>query len=149
MEKLENPSRAFGADPRHLAEVGDRSPLDLLQGSEMMQQRALTRRPDPGDFLQACLADILLAQLAVRADHKTMRLVAQPLDEIQHGIARLKFYGLAAGHEPGLASGIAVRHLGHRQQRYLRQPKTVENLLDRVELAAAAVDDHEVRPLRK
>ena len=38
VEKLENLAGAFGADPRNLAEVGDRGPLDLLQGSEMMQQ---------------------------------------------------------------------------------------------------------------
>src|SRR4051794_29190258 len=91
VEKFENPARAFGADARHLAQVGDGGALDLLQRSEMMQQRALARRPDARNFLQAGLADVLLAQLAVRADHKTMRLVAQPLDEIQHRIARFQF----------------------------------------------------------
>src|ERR1043166_1201910 len=91
VEKFEDPARAFGADARHLAEVGDRSALDFLQRSEMVQQRALARRPDAGDFLQAGLADILLAQLAMRADHKAMRLVAQPLDKIQHRITRLHF----------------------------------------------------------
>ena len=38
MEELENLARAFGADAGNLAEIGDRRPLDLLQGSEMMQQ---------------------------------------------------------------------------------------------------------------
>src|SRR3954468_3346224 len=76
VEKFENPARAFGANPRHLAEVGDGSALDLLQRSEMVQQRPLARRSDAGNFLQSGLADILLAQLAVRADHKTMGLVA-------------------------------------------------------------------------
>src|ERR1043165_6776182 len=117
VEKLENPAGAFGADAGHLAEVGDGSPLDLLQGSEMMQQRALARRPDAGDFLQARLADILLAQLAVRADHKAMRLVAQPLDEIQHRIARLQFDRLAGLHEQRLSAGRGARFLRYRPQR--------------------------------
>src|SRR6266850_6373289 len=95
VEKLENLARAFGADAGNLAEVGDRGPLDFLQGSEMMQQGAFARRSDAGNFLQTRLADVLLAQLAVRADHKAMRLVAQPLDEIQHGVARLKLERLA------------------------------------------------------
>src|SRR3954462_9259860 len=148
MEKLENLAGTFGADAGNLAEVGDRGPLDFLQGSEVMQQGTLARWPDAGNFLQPGLADVLLAKLAMRADHKAMRLVAQPLDEIQHGIARLELYGLAAMHEQGLAPRVAVRPLGHRQQLTLGQSKASENLLHRVELAAAPVDDHEVRPLR-
>src|SRR4051812_25108651 len=111
VEKIENAACAFGADARHLAEVGDGSALDFLQRSEMMQQRPLARRADARDFLQAGLADVLLAQLAVRADHKAVRLVAQPLDEIQHRIARPEFDRLAAGHEQGLPPGVAVRPL--------------------------------------
>jgi hypothetical protein len=38
VEELENLTRAFRADAGNLAEIGDRRPLDLLQGSEMMQQ---------------------------------------------------------------------------------------------------------------
>ena len=45
----------------------------------MAQQRALAGRADAGDFLQAGLADVLLAPRAVRADRETVRLVAQPL----------------------------------------------------------------------
>src|ERR1700761_7528323 len=73
---LENLAGAFGADARNLAEVGDRGPLDLLQRSEMVQQGPLGGRADAGDFLQAGFADVLLAQLAVRADHEAMGLVA-------------------------------------------------------------------------
>ncbi len=38
MEKLENLAGAFGADAGNLAEVCNRSPLDLLQRPEVMQQ---------------------------------------------------------------------------------------------------------------
>src|ERR1700739_3591868 len=65
VEKLEDLPRTLGADARNLAEVGDRGPLDLLQGAEMMQQGALAGGTDAGDFLQACLSDVLGAPLAV------------------------------------------------------------------------------------
>ena len=90
MEKIEDLAGAFGADARNHAEIGDRGALDLLQRSEMVQQRALARRADARNFLQTGLADVLLAQLAMRADDEAMRLVAQPLDEIEHGVARLE-----------------------------------------------------------
>src|SRR6202012_268259 len=101
MEKLENLACALGADARNLAEVGDRGPLDLLQRAEMEQQRPLARRPDAGTLLQAALADVLLPELAVRADHEPVGLVAQPLDEIQHGVARLVLDRLAVGQKQG------------------------------------------------
>ena len=47
MEKLEDLAGAFGADARNLAEVGDRGPLDFLQGPEMVQQGAFA---GPGGF---------------------------------------------------------------------------------------------------
>src|SRR6266536_1702975 len=103
VEKLENLAGTLRAHPGNLAEVGDRGPLDLLQRSEVVQKRTLPRRSDAGDFLQAGLADVLFAQLAVRADHEAVRLVAQPLDEIQNGVARLELDRLAARHEQGFA----------------------------------------------
>src|SRR5260370_35697007 len=83
VEKLENLARAFRADPGNLAEIGDRSPLDLLQRYEMGQQGTFARRPDPGDFLKPRFATVLFAQLAVRRDPEPMRLLAQPLNKIQ------------------------------------------------------------------
>src|SRR6185312_471669 len=149
VEKLENLAGALGGHPRNLAKVGDRGPLDLLQGAEMVQESAFARRSDAGNLLQARFADVLLAQLAVRADHETMRLVAQPLDEIQHGIARLELDRLALGQEQRLAAGIAVRPLCHPEQRDFGHAEPVQDFLGGVELAAPAIDDHEVGPLRE
>src|SRR5450755_3115479 len=149
MEEFENLARALGADAGNLSEVGDRRPLDLLQSSEMHQQRALAGGADTWNFLQAGLADVLLAQLAMRADHEAMRLVAHSLDEIQHGIARLELDRLAIRHEQGFTPGVALGAFGDGKQRHLRQPEAFEYLADGIELAAAAVDDDEVGPLRK
>src|SRR5882757_1688255 len=123
MEKLKNLARAFRTDPGNLA--------------------------DAGDFLQPRFTNVLFAQLAVRADHETMRLVAQPLNKVQHRVARLQLDRLLVRHEQGFAAGVAVRALGDRQQLHLRQPEPVEYLLDGVELAAAAIDDDKIGPLWK
>ena len=53
-----------------------------------MQQRAFARRSDAGDLLQAGLAHVARATRPVRADGETMGLIAQPLDEIEHRVAR-------------------------------------------------------------
>ena len=88
VEEIVDLARGLGVDAGHLGEIGGGGALDRLERAEMLQQRALARRADAGDFLQAGLADVALAPRAVRADREAMRLVAQPLDEIEHRIAR-------------------------------------------------------------
>ena len=83
VEIVINSARGIGVDAGNLGQIGERGPLDRLQRAEMMKQRALSRRPDAGDFLQAALADVALSPRAVRADGESVRLVAQPLDEIE------------------------------------------------------------------
>ena len=64
VEEIVDLARGFGVDAGNMRKIGERGALDRLQGAEMLQQRALARRADAGDFLQAGLADILLAPLA-------------------------------------------------------------------------------------
>src|SRR5215813_2969181 len=116
MEKLKNFPRTLGTHARNLAKICHRRSLNLLQGSEVMQKCTFARRPDAGNFLQSGLADILGAPLAVRADHESVRLVSQTLDEIQYRIARLELDRLAVRQEQGFASCIAVDALGDRHQ---------------------------------
>src|SRR5437588_712654 len=86
MKEIVDLTRGVGADPRNLGEVGKGGALDRLQRAKMMQQCALPRRPDAGNFLQARLADIAFAARAMRADGEAVGLVAQPLDEIEQRI---------------------------------------------------------------
>src|SRR5271170_4336260 len=86
-EFVDAPGR-FSADTIDLHQVGDGGPLDCLEGTEVMQQRPLPRWADARDFLQAGLAQVAHAARPMRTDRKTMRLVAQPLDEIKHRITR-------------------------------------------------------------
>src|SRR5665811_1792388 len=99
----------------------------------MAQQRALAGRPDARNFLQAGLADVLLAPRAVRADGEAVRLVAQPLDEIEQRVARRQLERRAAGHEEGLAPGVTVRPLGDGDQRQVGHAQCGERLGRRTE----------------
>src|SRR6516164_2806595 len=108
VEEVVDLARGLGADPGHLGEIGQRRALDRLERPEMVEQRAFAGRADAGDFLQSRLADVAAAPDPVRADGETMRLVAQPLDEIEHGIARLELERLASGQKEGLHPGVAV-----------------------------------------
>src|SRR5215207_1495740 len=112
----------------------------------MMKERALSRRSYAGDFLQAAFANVALAPRAMRADGESVRLVAQPFDEIEQGIARRQPERLAAGDEKSLAAGVAVETLGDRSQRYAFDAERIERLACGIKLALSAIDQHEVRP---
>ena len=63
------------------------------------------------------LADRLGAAGAVGADRETVRLVAQPLQEVEDRVARIERERRPAGHEEALAAGVAVRPLGDADDR--------------------------------
>src|SRR5262245_42838441 len=114
----------------------------------MVQQRPLAGRADAGDFLQAGLADVAPAPDAVRPDCETMRLVALPLHEVEHGIARPELERLASRLEESFEPGVAIRSLGDGDERHVRYAKSRQRLLRGGELPAAAVDDDEIGPGR-
>src|SRR5262249_44709278 len=140
VEEVVDALRGLGADAGHLLEVGERCAFDRLERPEVMQQRTLARRADAGDLLQAGVSNVALALLPMRADREAMRLVAQPLDEIQNRIARRQPERFAAGHVERLAAGVAVGPLGDADQRHTSRAEPGEDLARRVELADAAVD---------
>src|ERR1700733_8024556 len=76
-----------------------------------------------------------------------MRLVAQPLDEIQDRIARRQLERRAAWNKEGFAAGIAVRAFGDGDERNVGT-EAFKRLARRRELALAAVDEDKVRPGR-
>src|ERR1700689_4204370 len=145
VEELVNPPRRFGADAFDLHQVGDRGALDGFERAEVMQQRAFARRSDAGDLLQAGLAHVARAPGAMRADGEAMGLVAQPLDEIEHRVARRQLERVAAREEEGFTPGIAVRSLGDGDQRNLGA-ELFQDFAGRVELAETAVDQDEIGP---
>src|SRR5258707_6369774 len=108
VEEVVDLARGLGADAGYLGEIGQRRALDRLERAEMVEQGALAGRADARDLLQSRLADVAAAPDAVRADREAMRLVAQPLDEIERRIARLEPGRLSSGQEEGLHPRVAV-----------------------------------------
>ncbi len=114
-----------------------------------MQQGALAGGADAGDLVERTSGEVLLAPRAMGSDGEAMRLVAQALDEIERRIARRQPERRLAGDEKGFASGVAIGALGDRRDRDVLDGELSENSVRRVELSFAAVDQDEVRPLRK
>ena len=112
----------------------------------MMQQRLLAPGADPGDLVERRMPDRLRSPGAVGADGEAVRLVAQPLQEIEHGIARVERERRAAGHEKSLAAGVAVGALGDADDRDVADAEFVEHSLRDAELPQPAIDQHEVGP---
>ena len=79
----------------------------------MLQQRALARRADALNIIEQRGMDGLIAPRAMSRDGEAMRLVAKLLDAIEHGVARFEQQRLTTLQIDPLASGVAVRPLGH------------------------------------
>src|SRR6266849_2338925 len=146
VEEIVDLAGGLGADPRHLGEVGGGGTLDRLERPEVAEQRTLAGRPDAGDLLQTRFADIAPSPCAVRPDGEPVRLVAQPLNEIQQRVAWLELERLAPGHEERLLASVAIGTLGDGDERYVGDPERGERVVRGGELAATAVDQHETRP---
>src|SRR5204862_6667442 len=127
------------ADAVDGAQVVGTSAGDGFGGAEMLEQRALARRADAGDLVERVGADGLAALGAVGTDGEAVGLVAQALDEIEHGIARLEQQRLVAAWEMEmLAAGIAVGPLGDADERDVGDAEGLQQLARDGELSAAA-----------
>ena len=85
MEEIEDFLGQGRADPIHGGQVGQAGPGHGAGGTEVLQQGALPARTDTGDLVQRIGADGGAALLAMAADDKTVRFVAQPLQVIENG----------------------------------------------------------------
>ncbi|PAV73415.1 hypothetical protein WR25_02400 [Diploscapter pachys] len=116
-------------------------------GAEVHQQRLLTRRPDAGHLVQRARADRLRALVAMRPDHETVDLVAQPLEVEQHRrIDRQLEFAPVEQVEHLAPLTAVVRPLGDTDQAHVLNPQILQHRLGRAELRLAAVDQHQVGP---
>ena len=76
-----------------------------------------------------------------------MRLVPETLQEIQDRITRVQLERRPLGQMQRLPPGVAVRAFGDGEHRHARDAAAAERLEGGAELADAAVDDHQIRPL--
>ena len=82
----------------------------------MFQQCAFAGRADAGDLVKRVAGEVGLAARAMGADSEAMGLVAEPLDEVEHRIARRDGEGRPTVHMERLATGVAVGALGDADQ---------------------------------
>src|SRR5688500_10178160 len=81
-EVVDGPGGA-GVDARRPHQVLEGGPLDRLHGAEVVQEGPLAARADARDLVERALGHVALAAGPVRTDGEAMRLVAQPLPEIE------------------------------------------------------------------
>src|ERR1700751_1381150 len=92
------------------------------------------------------MPESLVPLCAMSADRKSVRLVAQPLQEIEHRVARVEREGRSRLYEETLSPGIAVRTLGDPDDRHVRDAELFEDALCDVELPLAAINQDEIGP---
>src|SRR6188472_850079 len=99
------------ADALDVFEIGDAGTAHPLGRSEGAQQGFLAFRPNAGHLVRRVGRHALEAPGAMGADGEAVRLVAQPLDEIEHRLARLEHEGWPARQMKMLPPGITVGSL--------------------------------------
>ena len=80
------------------------------------------------------------------ADGEAVGLVAQALQVIEHRVCGLEHERRLAGDEEPLQPGVAVRSLGDAANVTSSTPSSAITSSAALELARAAVDQHQVRP---
>src|SRR6187455_2151628 len=80
----------------------------------------------------------------ISTDGKAMRLVAELLDAIEDGIARLEQQRFAPLQIDAFAPGVAVVTFGYRRDLDLGKSELVEHACGRGKLPGAAVDQYEI-----
>ena len=102
----------------------------------------------PGNLVQRIDADALGALGPVRADGEAVGLVAQALHEVKHGVARLEHHRpVMSWPVEMLAASVAIGTLGDADQHHVVDGQFAQHLLGHTELAAAAIDQHDIRPV--
>src|SRR5690349_10628335 len=114
----------------------------------MLEQRALSRWSYARDFIERIYADRLGPLCAMRSDSEAMRLVAQALHHVENRIARLEHEERPPGNMEVLAAGVAIRPLGHANDRNVAEAEVGQHLDRHLELTCAAVDQDQIRALR-
>ena len=114
----------------------------------MGQKRPLTGRADAGNVVQRRGADRLGPLRAVGADGEAVRLVPQPLHEVEHRVVVTQSEGRPTDPVEFLFPRIAVDPLGHANHGDVLDPQFDHDLVHGADLPGAAVDQQEIGPGR-
>ncbi|CCC98265.1 protein of unknown function [Azospirillum baldaniorum] len=134
------------ADPFDRLQIRQSGAGDGDGAPEMVKQGLLPAGSNPGNLIDHRFPQCLGALRPMGADGEAVRLVPQPLQEIEHGIAHFQLERRAVRHEEALPPGVAVRPLGDADQRHVVDPQIGQHAQRHVELPDAAVDQHQIGP---
>ncbi len=102
--------------------------------------------PTPGTSSRGRCADGLGSLCPVGADREAVRLVAEPLDEIEHGVPAFERKGPRADPVELFLAQIAVDAFGDAHHGDVLDAKLGHDLMHSRDLPLAAVDQEEIRP---
>ena len=106
----------------------------------------LRAAPDPRHLVERRRPRLRRPLRPVRADREAVRLVAQPLHEVEHRVAVPERHRRLAGAVELLLAGVAVDALGDADHRDLVDAELLQRRAGRRHLPRPAVDQHEVGP---
>src|SRR5882762_246219 len=135
--------RELSTDPLDLRQVLDARPHDALQPAETREQLLAAFGADPGYALQRRGRAPLGASRPVPGDGETVRLVANPLDQVQSGVVRGKRHH-ALAHPQLLEAGLSFRALCDAHERNVGEADFRERFSRRAHLSLAAIDENQV-----
>src|SRR5947207_6129705 len=135
--------RELSTDPLDLRQVFDARAHDAFQPPEPREQLPAAFGAYPRNALQRRRGAPLGASRAVPGDGETMRLVANPLDQMQSGVVRGERHRTLANPQL-LEAGLSLRALGDADERDIGEADLRERLFRRAHLSLAAVDENQV-----
>src|SRR3989449_6329625 len=143
MELLVDFFRELAADALDLGQVLDARADHALQPAEPRQQLPAALDADPGDALQGGSRAAPGAARAVAGDGEAVRLVADPLYQVQARVVGRKPHRALA--DPQLLQArLSLRPLGDADQRDVGEAGLRQRLFRRAHLPFAAVDEDQV-----
>src|SRR5437660_7377317 len=135
--------RKLAADPLYLRQVLDARAHDALQPAETREQLLAAFGADPGYALQRRGGAPLGATRPVPGNGEPVRLVANPLDQMQSGVVRSKRHHVLADPQL-LEAGLSLRALGDAHERNVGETDFGKRFSRRAYLSLAAVDENQV-----
>src|SRR5206468_8424720 len=117
VELREDSLRERTADSGHMRKIVDACRLYALQAAEMREQRMAALGPDAADLLQRRGRSRLAAPGAMALDGEAVRLVANPLQQVQpRMVRRQRERSIAIGKNDLLQPGLALGTLGDAEE---------------------------------
>ena len=118
-----------------------------LGGTEMCQKGAFARLSDARNIIQRRCTDGFGPLGAVGTNGKTVRLVPEALDEIEHRIVMPERHRSLAGAVEFFLAGIAILALGDTDEGHIRDAEFGKDFRHRRNLPGTTINQQQVGPV--